>query len=204
MKRILCFGDSITAGRGENPNTGWVGRLKQDVEKTDFYDHVYNLGIPGDNSTDLLKRFDTECKARINFKRDNKFLILVAIGTNDARLYLDNNPETSQEKYKKNIQQLIKKSKSYQAETVFIGLTPIDEERTQPFDDKSKFEAKRVQEFNEIVKETCSKEKIQFIDLFDKLTEKDLADGVHPNSQCYEKMYEIVKEKINKFNHSQT
>jgi hypothetical protein len=45
MKGILCFGDSITFGRGEMPSIGWVGRLKNYYEKQDFYNCVFNLGI---------------------------------------------------------------------------------------------------------------------------------------------------------------
>lgn len=64
MFGILCFGDSITVGRGELPNIGWVGRLKNEVEGRECRS-VYALGIPGDTSKDLLQRMDVECKSRM-------------------------------------------------------------------------------------------------------------------------------------------
>ena len=84
MHGILCFGDSISFGKGETPKMGWVGRLKNSFEPGG--DHVYNLGVPGHTSADLLKRFDIECQSRIKFKRPvDKYLIIIAIGANDNK-----------------------------------------------------------------------------------------------------------------------
>ena len=63
MDGMLIFGDSIVSGRGEIPNIGWVGRLKKDFENSP-HKSIFNLGIPGDTSTNLFKRFETEIKAR--------------------------------------------------------------------------------------------------------------------------------------------
>lgn len=80
MFGILCFGDSIIHGRGELPSIGWVGRLKLEFERKDFYNLVYNLGVPGDSSTTLLKRFEIEIKNRVLYKRESdKFVILIRI-----------------------------------------------------------------------------------------------------------------------------
>ncbi|MGM5484950.1 MAG: SGNH/GDSL hydrolase family protein [Nanobdellota archaeon] len=67
MHAVLAFGDSITFGRGVVPSRGWTNSLKEYFESKDFYNVLYNLGIPGDSSTDLLKRFETEAKARIQY-----------------------------------------------------------------------------------------------------------------------------------------
>ena len=71
MKRIICFGDSITFGRGENPNIGWCGRLKNYFESKDPYNAIYNLGVPGHTSTDLLLRFNIEASGRIRKKNSS-------------------------------------------------------------------------------------------------------------------------------------
>ncbi len=67
MYGIICIGDSITFGRGGTGNKGWVFRLNEHFSPNDYYNAVYNLGIPGNNSINLLERFDAECKARVQY-----------------------------------------------------------------------------------------------------------------------------------------
>src|SRR3989338_5108 len=145
MRGILCFGDSITFGRGESSNKGWCDRLKDYFEVKE-YNGVYNLGVPGHTSTDLLKRFDSEAKGRIRIKRpSDKYLILIAIGTNDSKWdgMPENNPRTTDKQFRKNIKKLIVKAKSYKANLAFIGLPPVDEEKTLPYEETS-FKNERV------------------------------------------------------------
>ena len=201
MKAILCFGDSITFGRGEQPCLSWPGRLKKYFEPKDYWNCVYNLGVPGEISKDLLERFETEAKARTNLRRsESGCVIIISIGLNDTRwdgLPEENKPRVTEEEFNLNIKKLIEKAKSYQKELVFIGLTPVDEKKTLPFETTS-FKNERVKQFNEITKKNCEENNVLFLDIFDKLNTEDwpemLADGVHPNSKGYDKMYELVKE----------
>ncbi len=205
MYGILCFGDSITFGRGEKSNIGWCGRLKKYFESKDDYNGVYNLGIPGQNSQDLLQRIDIEIKARLRKKRPgDKYLILVGIGANDSKwegLPEENKPRTDEKKFKENIKELIKKTKKYSAKLAFIGLIPVDESKTLPYENTS-FTNKRIVLFNSLVKEVCQKNDILFLNIFDKMENKDhiklLKDGLHPNSQGYEVMYLEIKEFLEK------
>jgi lysophospholipase L1-like esterase len=201
MKGILCFGDSITFGKGEQPCVGWVGRLKDYFEPKGDHNGVYNLGISGNTSTDLLKRFDVECQSRIKLKRSrDKYIILIAIGTNDCKFDgkpSDNNPRTTSDQFGKNIKELITKAKAYQAELIFMGLPPVDQSRTLPFEE-TWFDPERVKLFDSTVKELCEKNNVLFLDIFGKLNDEKwpqmLLDGLHPNSQGYEKIYELIKE----------
>ena len=200
MIGVLCFGDSLVFGRGEQPCLSWVGRLKSYFEPQDFWNCVYNLGIPGDTTKDLLQRFDAETKPRTKSLRQDKYVIIVAIGINDTRwdgMPEDNQPRVKEEEFKKNIKELIKKAKSYNTDLVFIGLTPIDENRTLPFEQTS-FKNEKVKRFNEIIKNNCSDEEVLFLDVFDKLNNEKwpsmLADGVHPNSKGYDWLHGLVKQ----------
>ena len=54
--RILAFGDSFVAGVGDPAHQGWLGRaLAGRPEVT-----VYNLGVRGDTSADILRRWAAE------------------------------------------------------------------------------------------------------------------------------------------------
>jgi acyl-CoA thioesterase I len=199
MKAILCFGDSITHGRGEMPNLGWVGRLKNHYEPQNFWNCVYNLGIPGETTFGLLKRFDSETRIRIASKRQDKYIIVVSTGINDTcwdGLPEENNLRVSEKEFDKNIKELIIKAKVYSADLVFIGLTPVDEKQTLLFENTS-FKNDKIKQFNEIIKNNCSENNVLFLDFFDILNNSDwpmmLADGVHPNSKGYDLMFEQIK-----------
>ena len=201
MFGILVLGDSITFGRGESPTYGWSGRLKEYFEAQEFHNCLYNLGLPGDTSTNLLKRFETEIKSRARYVRPgDKYLILIGIGINDSRgIDTPNNLETSPEKYKMNVEKLVKIAKKYTKDVVLLELTPVDESITNPFED-TYFTNSRIQEFNSILKDVSQKENILFLELFNEIYstnyKEKLVDGVHPNSSGYELMFKIIKEYL--------
>jgi lysophospholipase L1-like esterase len=198
MKGILCFGDSITFGRGEMPSTGWVGRLKNYYESQDFYNCVFNLGIPGNTSEDLLERFDVEAKARVIYRRpDSEYIMTISIGTND--MGGKGSPEAviiSPKKFRKNTLSLIKKARKYVQKVVFIGTIPVDESKSPV--GTFYFTNKKQEEYNQIVKDCCEKENVLFLDLYSKWIKRDylnlLYDDVHPNAKGYGLMYEQIKE----------
>lgn len=199
MKGILAFGDSITFSRGDSNHEGWAGLLAHYFESLDYYNCLFNLGIPGDSSADLLKRFEVEADARIRYLRElDKFVILVGIGINDSRFNDElGNAQTEPEQFKKNIEKLIELSKQRTKDVVFIGLTPVDEKLTNPYE-TTYFNNERVSQFNDIIKSCCADEGVLFLDMFKELSALDycalLDDGLHPNSAGYQKMYEIIKE----------
>lgn len=203
MFGILAFGDSIVFGRGNNIDRGWAGRLRKYFEAKDYYNGLYNLGIPGNSTADLLERIETECKARIKIKMpEDKFVILIGIGINDSRLIgkLDN-PQTKEDEFKDNILNLINISKKYTKHVVFIGLTPVDESRTKPYEG-TYFLNERIEKFNEIIKKSCTKNKILFVDMLNEIKNKKidfaqlLDDGLHPNARGYEEMHKIIKKSL--------
>ena len=203
MNGILCFGDSITFGRGEVPNKSWCGRLKDFFEPKGSHNGVYNLGVPGHTSTDLLERFDAEAVGRVRIKRpDDKYLILIAIGTNDSKwdgMPENDNPRTTEDDFRSNISELIRKAKSCRAGLAFIGLPPVDESKTLPFEETA-FENKRVKMFNDTVKDECKENGVLFLDMFELMFKEKytsfLADGLHPNPAGYDFMFEHIREFI--------
>lgn len=198
MFAIFAFGDSITFGRGDNLNRGWAGRLRKYFEAKDYYNAVYNLGIPGDSSSDLLERFEGEFRSRAKSKmHGDRHVILVGIGTNDSK-FIDKNrtPQTKQDEFRNNILKLIRLSRKCAKDIVFIGLAPVDESRTQPYE-TTYFFNKRVGQYDSIIRDCCRKEDVPFIDIFSEWKKLDYAglldDGLHLNPEGYERMYETIK-----------
>ncbi|KKQ27461.1 MAG: Lipolytic protein G-D-S-L family, partial [Candidatus Magasanikbacteria bacterium GW2011_GWC2_37_14] len=99
--RISIFGDSITWGAWDPENGGWVAQLRRYFETNENYEvDVYNLGVSGDTTNDLLIRFNTECLARNRHPQ----IIIFAIGINDSQyINATDNPRTPIEKFQNNL-----------------------------------------------------------------------------------------------------
>jgi len=197
MFGILAFGDSITLGRGIQPNTGWVDKLKNYFESKDCFNVVYNLGVPGDSSTDLLKRFETEAKARIQYYHpDNRFIILIGIGTNDCYAYGNpNNIQTSPIKFKENIDKIVNIAKKFTDYVVLIGIPPVDE-NSLPFEG-AYYSNKDINNLNSVLKGVADSNNLFYCEIYDEFTKQDylklLGDPVHPNEEGYNFMYQTIK-----------
>jgi len=204
MAQILIFGDSITYGAWDKEG-GWVQRLRKFLDEknlidSDSYYLVYNLGVSGNNSKDLLERFEFETKQRL--KENEETIIIFAIGINDSQFIHSkkDNHRVPIGKFKDNIQKLIKLTQKFSSKIIFVGLTPVDETKTTPIPwstDKS-YKNEYIQKYNETIKNICDENKIYFIEIFEKLKEMSyqelLEDGLHPNSEGHQKIFEIVRE----------
>ena len=78
-KRVVCLGDSITEGLGDERGLGWVGRLALHLAETypSKWD-INNLGVAGDTSIDIKLRLMTECLPRYPVR------LILSAGINDT------------------------------------------------------------------------------------------------------------------------
>lgn len=200
---IIIFGDSIAFGEWDKEG-GWAARLRkytdQKVIDTNFetYISIYNAGISGDTTETLLLRFENELKARFDAEDQNS--IIIAIGINDSQVSVKEGSNlVFPEVFKSNLEKLISISKKYTQKIIFVGLTPVDEEKVNPMPWKvtHSYLQREVKKYNQMVKDICDENKIEFINLLPAFLEKDfkslLIDGVHPNTQGHELMYGIIK-----------
>src|SRR3989344_4325963 len=182
-EKILIFVDSITWGADDSEGLGWANRYRKHLESQEIDTAVYNLGIRGDTTTGLLKRFEVEANAR----NSTNFCIVFAIGINDSR-FVNNleTPETPLGLFKSNIERLIKLAEAFTKNIVFIGLTNITPEKiTLPRVDKNYlYTNDNIQIYNQAVQEIASRHEYKFINLQNLLRpEYFYEDGLHPNSQ---------------------
>lgn len=192
MAQILIFGDSITWGAKDIVQGGWVEKLRMHFMKKGS--EVYNLGISDDTTEDLLERFESETKQRI-YGKENIFIF--EIGTNDSA-FLKSRKENQikAEKFRQNIENLIKLAKKFSSKIIFVGLIPVDESKTNPapWNKDFVYSNKYIEYYNDAIKMACKKNKIYFIELSGKLANAELEDGLHPNSKGHEKIFEIVRD----------
>lgn len=187
---ICIFGDSITWGATDCEKGGWVERLKTELMVKDV--DVYNLGISGDTTENILKRIDTEAEAR------NPDIIIFSVGINDALKTNGKNLISIQE-FRKNIELLTDKARKLTNKIVFIGLTTVDEAKTNPYpwDENLSSDNESIGEYDEMIRVFCEENDIVFIDMLGLLIkDEDLCDGLHPSTAGHKKMFEIIKEAI--------
>ena len=193
MEKIICvFGASSTWGAGDYDKGGWVNRLRLYIDKRikegGDYIELYNLGISGNTTRDILKRFESEMKAR------DPDLIILSIGDNDSAL-------VPLEEFEKNIDTIAKLAKKQCNDVVFIGTKPVNEKLTTPvkWDKSLSYTNEKLREYNKKNREIAEKHNILFLDLFGVIDpEEDLDDGLHPNSKGHEKLYQKTKSFLEK------
>lgn len=180
---IGAWGDSITYGAGDTTGLGWVGLLRNHFYDKDY--GVYNRGVCGDTTEDILKRFDIE----VSSIEPN--LIILAVGINDLKI-----PEGQSEnkvsfaQFQKNIKELTDKAKSKAQKVIVVGLTEINE---QIIESSSVFRNETIKKYDAYLKEIADVEDVNYLDMQDVLDiQTDLEDGLHPNVKGYDKMFNKI------------
>jgi len=185
---IGVWGDSITFGSCDSEALGWCGRLRKSLP-TEGWNELYNFGISGETSTDILKRFEVEASAI----RPSD--IIFAVGINDSKFPSEaEQNKVSLSDYKENLEKLIKQAKSFTDKITIVGATRVDDEWRSV--KGSRFLNEEIEKYNLVMKEEANQNQLVFIDMFSVLDPAlDLADGLHPNAQGYQKMFEVIRAK---------
>ena len=201
IKKIFVFGDSIVQGSNDWTGGGWVVRLKNYFSQTGQFHHIFNLGISGENSSHIISRMEVEIKPRKSEDRNKKSLLIVGIPINDTRIKdkLDGDPEISIARFKANLEELYSIGKKNSNELVFLGMTKVDEEKTNPWQEVVDrrivcWRNDVIEKYNDIIKKYCDEKNIYFINMIDLLKNSDLSDGLHPNEVGHNKMYERIRD----------
>lgn len=193
INNVIVFGDSITYGMSDFDKGGWVSRLRFDLElnsKTEV--RVYDMGIPGQDSCEVLKRFKTECGNR--FVKEDNNVIIFAIGINDTQT-ISGTDRVPLQQFKENIEELYKQAAFFTKQIVFVGLTCVDESLVSPLPhNKEKFfNNEKIKMFDFELESFCKKKDIFYIHMFDLLKNEELFDGLHPDAGGHHKMFERIK-----------
>lgn len=202
---ICIFWDSITWWAFDLEKWWWADILKINFFKEPFvkntfewFKEVYNLWISWKTSTDLLYRFEIEAKSR------NCSFAIIAIWINDSCfLWNENNNLVSKEIFLKNLEEIYKISKNIWIEKIiFVWLTYVDEKLVNPLPQSSTWKSYKnwiIREYDDIIKNFCENNKIDFVDLDWFIKDEDLSDWLHPNSEWHKKIAWKVFLEIKKY-----
>lgn len=185
MDKTFCiFGDSVV--QAAYAKRGWVDMLREYLEKkypNDFV-NVFNLGVGGNTTDDMLKRFASEAAARIPTS------IIFSVGVNDSGYYqTPDRPVVEPAQFRANLEKLIGAAQKVSADIIFVGLVLG---KVGP--DEKTFTRQRTKDYDQIIKEVAEKHACRFIDLLDELAPEDFQDGLHPNDLGHRKMFAVIKK----------
>lgn len=190
MARILVFGDSTAWGAWDLKKGGWVNRLWFYFAEKDQNIDVYNLSISGGTTDTILARFESEAKTR------EADILIFQFGGNDAAYeHKESNYLVPLDKFKANVKEIIQRAKKITGKIIFIGSENVDETRTKPVSwIDIYYTNENIEKYSKAMKEICDRHNIPFLNIFGLLTNKDLEDGLHPNSRGHKKIFEAVKK----------
>lgn len=203
--RVLIFGDSITQGFYDEKG-GWATRLVnqylgQEVTGEINAPTLFNLGISGDTTQNLLDRFESEATARID--KTGKNAIVFAIGTNDT-IYRENEFDSTADEYRQKLDSLYNIASAYSDKLLFVSLFPIVDELLQPFPWSSSgkcYSTERMKLFNDTLTTFCQDKRLRLVDLWTVFEQQsDLKslffDGIHPNHEGHQVIADIVRPEL--------
>lgn len=170
--RLGFLGDSFVNGYGDEDGLGWVGRVCAGQGRAVT---VYNLGIRGDTSRDVARRWraETDCRAADR--------LVFSFGVNDCCQGIDAHcPATARE--------LLSQAAAFRP-VLMVGPPPIDEAAVNA----------RVDALDEALRTVCADLRIPYVAVFAALhadpvwmSEVAAFDGAHPSGKGYALMARVI------------
>lgn len=201
---ILCFGDSITRGESDAVHGGWADRLKTrciaralEQEKTETC--VFNLGIGGEDTDSLRRRFPSELAAR--FDADERLYVLLAYGANDAAIAAGSHVVPI-ERYLDNLRFCVDETRRLNGKPLLLTITPVARAADGIVNRNGRLRSNAtIARYNDALRGAAASMKTEVIDVHAEFSKHDLEtlfvpDGVHPNAAGHEVLYRLVHQRF--------
>jgi len=183
---VLFFGDSFVNGAGDPSGQGWVGRVVAAAWTAGVPLTHYNLGIRGETSLQVERRFRSEAPPRLMDGADNR--VVIAVGANDGALE-GPEPSVAPDASTAALEGMLEAAGRAGAGALVLGPGPVGEvahdERSRALADG--FAA------------VCERRDVPFLPILDPLLANDAwrdeaagNDGLHPGAGGYSALAEIV------------
>ena len=201
MKKIFVFGDSISHGVWDDEMGGWVSRLRlflMSKSTADNWIETYELGVNGDIAEKVLNRLEFEAYQRA--MPEDGSIFLVNIGINDSVFFKSQETNlVSPEEFRENLQYIIALIKKNSWQMAFVGLTPVNEKMIN--EPGISYENNYIEKYDGIIKSVCERNELLFIDIFNEFRKDNYQnlldeDGLHPNANGHQKIFEIVRDAL--------
>lgn len=179
----LCvFGDSIVVGSDDREAGGWVARLRLDLNARGKIG-VYNLGVDGDRTEQLLRRIAGKAAAR------SASVIVVSIGANDLGWHGTSGTETAL--FRERYDGILSEAERSTRRILVLGLLGVDEGNVS-----HGVRNEQVLAFNGVIEELAQTHGAEFLSLFGALEPEDFVDGLHPNASGHAKLAPLIGQEL--------
>jgi acyl-CoA thioesterase I len=200
--RICFVGDSYVAGTGDPTCLGWVGRVCAQAWSQGSMFSWYNLGIRGDTSELIAKRWRQECEARLPSAVPGR--LVFSFGANDIAVLIGTGLRVPLDRSVSVARTMLSEASQW-LPTLWIGPTPANE-RISPLEPIPGvlFDARndRLLALSGAYASVARDLGIPYLDLATPLT----ADPVYQQSllegdriHCSAKGYEIIASHVSKW-----
>ena len=198
--KILIFGDSITYGQKDLELGGWTNRLKLVLanDSSGLSCHVFNMGVPGQTTGEVLERLERECRGRV--PKGTNIIIILAAGINDTQV-IGGKVRVDEDTLRDNVGALIDTARQIADSVMYIGLTPVDESRTNPvkWDKKKNWKNEVVESYDTIIRRVCEEKGVRYLYMFDRIDPLPNQDGLHPPAEGHRIMTGIIAGAVYEF-----
>lgn len=170
--RICVVGDELVAGQGDPRGLGWLGRViaRTALEPAPF---VASLAVPGETTSGLAARWETETDRRFSPNADNR--LVVALGSADLLASL------SLARSRLNLANVLDAANAKRVPAFVVGPPP------HPAADHA-----RLSELSAAFADVCFRRRVRYVEAYEPLRSHeqwlaDMAagDGVHPGQAGY-------------------
>ncbi|HXE79287.1 MAG TPA: arylesterase [Vicinamibacterales bacterium] len=172
IPRIVCLGDSLTAGLGVKPDEAYPALLERRLRDAGYRYEVVNAGVSGDTSAGALRRLEWSLD-------DNVRVLIVAIGGNDGLRGL---PAAE---LRRNLAAIIETAQSRGVAVLLAGMEA-----------PPNFGPAYTREFRAVYADLAKRYRVGFVPFLlagvAGVRELNQADGVHPTAEGQRAMADLI------------
>lgn len=199
--RVVAIGDSVVYGRVDPAAGGWVSLLRARLDEISPTDTaVFNLGIGGNTSRDVVERVDEIARREPSF-------VVVGVGTNDARRRgVPTAPlNVPPGEYEDNVARTVDAVRASGAVPVVFGLHPLDDSRPPGLygffhvsEDQADYDCR--------LQDLCRASSTIYLPIWAALSGSDdrslaarsslMFDRIHPNGDGHRAMFEHMLPRL--------
>lgn len=176
VPRVVCLGDSLTAGLGLSPDEAYPALLQRRLRDAGYPHEVMNAGVSGDTSAGGLRRLDWSLDAQTS-------VLIVALGANDGLRGLP------VESLRRNLTGIVERAQARDVRVLLAGMEA-----------PPNFGPAYVQEFRQAYEEVARLTNVPLVpfllDGVAGVTRLNQADGIHPTAEGQRRIAELLWPRL--------
>ncbi|MGW4714936.1 DUF459 domain-containing protein [Nocardia sp. NPDC004260] len=184
--RVCFVGDSFVAGVGDPDFRGWAGRLASAAHAQGIPLTAYNLGVRGQTSAEIVRRFRAECAPRLPEGVDAR--VVLSFGVNDA-MHENGGPRVAPDESAANLGELLAQAGERGWPVLMVAPPPIADDEHNA----------RTAALDERFAQVCAASEVPYVRVHQPLRDSAVwaaevraGDGAHPGAAGYEELAALI------------